>query len=220
MPSIDVKGVYFINLDIRPDRLEHMQNQLKNCKWAVTRIPAVRLENEPEELGYKLIPRLEGKKHVVSIWLSHRKALESALLDDVDGSVILLEDDVRVDSNFWSNEFELPEELASNWEILFFSPRYRVNSNGPLNNQTGSKWLKAPMGQGPVLLNSIRSKYVCTGAHFVVFKNSTVIKKVLEKMDTMEELYDVDLFYLGSFKTYGIDNPKIGTASVLGSDHH
>tara|TARA_R110001592_G_scaffold39563_1_gene130242 strand:+ start:1352 stop:2014 length:663 start_codon:yes stop_codon:yes gene_type:complete len=220
VPSLYVKGVYFINLDIRPDRLENMHKQLSSCKWDVTRVPAVRLEKEPAEIGYKLIPRLEGKKHVLSIWLSHRKALELALTNVQNEALILLEDDVKIDSTFWKDKLELPEKLPENWEILFFSPRFRVNKNGPLKNQTGSKWLKAPFGKEPVLLNSVRSKYVCTGAHFVVFRNSSVIKKVIEKMDSMDEIYDVDLFYLGSFKTFGIDNPKITTNSSLGSDHH
>lgn len=220
MPAIDVDNVFFINLDFRTDRLDHIKQQVKSCKWGVTRISATRLnDGDLERKSLKLQPQLAGKIHVASIWLSHRDALSAAIAKGRDGASILLEDDVKIADNFWTETLKLPDGLPDDWEIIFLSPRYRVNPNGPLKGHTGKKWLDAPSGDKPVLLKSLRGKYIMTGAHFVVFRNNQVIQKVLDKMSSTSELYDVDRFYLAEFNTYGIDNKKVGTGH-LGSDHH
>ena len=218
MSTIDVEGVFFINLDSRTDRLENITRQVRDCHWDVSRISAIRLEDEIGDLVLKLQPHLGDKVHVASIWLSHQKALKAALKNSNNGAIILLEDDVRVSDQFWSDKLQLPDNLPEDWEIIFFSPRYRVNKNGPLKDYNGKKWLDAPHGTEPVLLRSLRGKYVMTGAHFVVFKDSQVIRKVLDRMALTNEVYDVDRFYLAEFNTYGIDNKKIGTGP-FGSDH-
>ena len=219
MSSINIDAVFYINLDFRTDRLENINRQLRDCRWDTKRISAVRLEGSANDAGLKLQPQLEGKTHVASIWLSHQKALNEALKQDNGGAFILLEDDVRIADDFWSDTLQVSESLPKDWDIIFFSPRYRVNKNGPLKDYVGKKWLDAPTGKDPVLLRSLRGKYIMTGAHFVVFKNAAVIEKVLKKMAALPEIYDVDRFYLAEFNTYGIDNKKIGTGP-FGSDHH
>ncbi len=218
MSATQIDGVFYINLDFRIDRQENMARQLKNCKWPVSRISAVRLENGPQEAGIKLQPQLAERIHVASIWLSHKVAIENAIEAGQSGASILLEDDVRVADSFWSDELNLPDSLPEDWEIIFYSPRYRVNKNGPLKDYKGKKWMDAPHGDKPVLLKKLRGTYIMTGAHFVVFKNRTVMGSVLDKMIATEEVYDVDRFYMAEFNTYGIDSKLIGTGP-FGSDH-
>ena len=220
MPSeIEIDRVYFINLAMRSDRLKHMRRQLKQCSWPTERIEAIRLEEDPVDLGLKVIPRLEGQRHFVGIWLSHRKALEAASGRDEEGAFILLEDDVRVRPDMWGAKLSLSVSLKSDWEILLLSPRYRKNLAQSNNSEpSGRKWIKAPLGDQPVLLRSIRSKFICSGAHFCVFRNKDVVHKVLALMAACDRLYDVDLFYISRFITYGVDDERVTTAHY-GSDH-
>lgn len=218
MSNVNVSNLFYINLDFRKDRKENIERQLKKCKWKATRVSAVRLEKDASEIGLKLQPHLVEKIHVAGIWQSHKVVLQKSLESQKEGVTILLEDDVRVDDGFWSEKLNLPKELPNDWEIILYSPRYRVNRNGPLKDYKGKKWLDAPTGTKPALLKKLRGKYIMTGAHFVVFNGNEVIRKVLTQMNQVDEVYDVDRFYLGEFNTYGIDEMKIGTGP-FGSDH-
>lgn len=217
--EITVSQLFFINLAMRTDRLAHMRAQLEGCRWPVQRIEAVRLQEDPRNLGYEVVARLEGKRHFVGIWLSHRRALEAALEVEQPGAVILLEDDVSINTDLWSSELSLPAVLNSDWEILLLSPRYRLPRGSANSTQTRNKWIKRPFGDQPILLSSARRKYVCSGAHFCVFRDQDVIRRTLTKMDACEALYDVDLFYITQLKTYGLEDARVATAHY-GSDHH
>ena len=217
--AIEIVRVYFINLATRIDRLNHMRKQLEKCSWPTERIEAIRLTEDPIDLGLKVIPRLEGQRHFVGIWLSHRKALEAASRRDEEGAFILLEDDVLVRPDMWVTKLSLSVNLKSDWEILLLSPRYRNNLARVTNPEPSArKWIKAPLGSQPVLLRSIRSKFICSGAHFCVFRNKDVVHKVLALMTACDQLYDVDLFYLSRFITYGVYDERVTTAHY-GSDH-
>ncbi len=217
--NIGVSQVYFINLASRTDRLDHMNRQLEGCQWPVERVEAVRLEQDPKELGYEVLPRLQGQWHVVSIWLSHLKALETAVRQKESGAIVILEDDVRIRPEMWSDEISLCTTVNADWDIIFLSPRYRANPTANSGSgHTRRKWISAPFGAAPVLLKTIRSRFICTGAHFCIFKSGEVVRTVVSAMRACKELYDVDLFYLSQFQTYGVDDPRVATAP-LGSDH-
>lgn len=220
MPTeIDVSRVYFINLASRTDRLEHMHRQLKGCPWPVERVEAVRLDQDPRELGYEVLPRLQGQWHFVGIWLSHMRALENAMEHGEPGAIIVLEDDVRIRPDLWATRLSLSAKVAGPWDIIFLSPRYRQNTNGKtMSHSKVRKWVKVPFGTQPVLLQSIRSSFVCTGAHFCIFHDLDTVRKVVSLMKECPQLCDVDLFYLSQFRTYGLDDPRISTAA-LGTDH-
>lgn len=219
--EIEISHVYFINLPTRLDRLEHMYEQLKYCSWSWSRVEAIRLEKPAEELGFELIPRLKGKTHVVSIWLSHRKALQTVLDTGGTSSFLILEDDVQIQPEIWGQTLSLRCDLPTDWEILLISPRFRIRNLDTEGKPIGWgwKWLKAPFGQKAVLLCEIPKEFVCTGAHFVIFRDLNTIRKVVNEMDACHQLFDVDLFYLLRFKTYGIEDERVGTRP-LGSDHH
>lgn len=216
--EIQIARTYFINLAMRTDRLAHMQVQLEGCHWPVERIEAIRLDKSPQEMGYDVVPRLRGQCHFVGIWLSHRKALERALETEDAGAFILLEDDVKIQPEVWAPSLKLRANLRSDWEILLLSPRFR-EPREPGTPAAPNKWIKAPYGKEAVLLKSARRKYVCSGAHFCVFRNKDVVRKVLSRMDECEQLYDVDLFYITQFRTYGVHDDRVSTAHY-GSDHN
>lgn len=217
--DIGVSRVYFINLASRTDRLDHMRRQLKGCQWPVERVEAVRLKQDPQKIGYKLLPRLQGQWHVVSIWLSHMKAIESAAGRHEPGAILILEDDVSIRPETWAGKLSFQVNLPNQWEVLFISPRYRKNAQRNVSSsQEGKKWIKAPFGSKPVLLQSVRSSYVCTGAHFCVVRDVETAKTILTTMQQISQVYDVDLFYLSQFRTYGIEDSRVTTAP-FGSDH-
>lgn len=176
------------------------------------------MQENPRNLGFEVVPRLAGQHHFVGIWLSHRKALETALDAPDPGAFVLLEDDVSIDPKLWTSQLELGARPGSDWEIILLSPRYRRPRN-KVQKSEPNKWIKAPFGQKPILLREARREYVCTGAHFCIFRNKKIIEKVIKAMDDCTALYDVDLFYITQFNTYGLHDNRVTTAHY-GSDHN
>jgi glycosyl transferase family 25 len=72
----DIKHIYYINLDKRPDRRSHFENQMKMLKWDAIRFPAI--ENSIGALGCSL---------------SHLKLLEYAKNNKLD-HILIMEDDI------------------------------------------------------------------------------------------------------------------------------
>ena len=216
--TFNVAQVFYINLESRADRREHMCRQLAPCSWPIERVEAVRIDRDPKELGINILPRLAGQRGFVGIWLSHRMAIERALKIERDGVIVILEDDVKISPNFWTERLKLHKDLPSDWEIVLISPRHRRNLSATNAPGVGPKWIRDPFAGAPTLLRSKRGQFVTTGAHFVVFRSKAIAGKVLAEMDACPELYDVDLFYLQGFQTYAIHNSLVSTES-LGSDH-
>jgi hypothetical protein len=194
-----------------------MCQQLAPCSWPIERVEAVRLDRDPKELGIKVLPRLAGQRGFVGIWLSHRMAIERALKIEREGVIVLLEDDVKIAPKFWTERLNLNENIPIDWEILLISPRHRRNISD--KNAIGPKWIHNPFAGAPTLLRSKRGQFITTGAHFVVFRSKAIAGKVLAEMDACTEIYDVDLFYIHGFRTYGIHNNLVSTEH-LGSDHN
>lgn len=216
--KIKIDHVYFINLDDRQDRLNHMESQLSACPWPHSRISAIRLESEPEKIGLKMVPSLQGRRSVASIWLSHQKALEEALNHGGTDSFIILEDDVHIGQAYWKKAFTLPQSLPKNWDMILLSPKYRSRNKDLEGQEKRKKFIRAPVGQSPVLMKGAMKEYICTGAHFFVFRSRLIIERILKKMKGTQKLYHVDRFYMRETKSYGIYFPEIW-AGGLGSDH-
>ena len=206
--------IFYINLDMRPDREKHMRKTLAPCPCPVQRISGIRLNAPPERLGLQMIPRLEGEAGVAGIFLSHLRVLEEAVSAGIKGGIAVLEDDVRIDPAFW--RMELSEILPPfDHDILFLSPRYRLKQKDEKGN---SIFVTAPFGPGFVDLAEAMKSHIVTGAHFLIFPSPDAVRKAIVKMKACKELVDVDLFFILNLRCFGIHLDAVGTAP-LGSDH-
>ncbi len=206
--------VSYINLEFRDDRNSHMLNTLSACPYPYKKIAGIRLDQPPEKRGLKMIPRLEGAAGVAGIFMSHCRALEDAINSGVDGKFALLEDDVRINKEFWDLDVE-EILLETDFDILFLSPRYKAK----IPNIDGKKpFVPTPFGLRLVDMTSALNDYIITGAHFLVFRDRATIENTLRKLRNCDELMDVDLFYLLNANCCGIHLDCVGTAS-LGSNH-
>lgn len=109
-------NIYWINLDRRPDRKEHMEQILINNKENSFRIQAVDYKNN--FFPYTVIqhPKLNGGEHGCTC--SHIKALHYFLTISTDEYCFIAEDDLCNNySHYWQNEHY---ELLKNedYEIL------------------------------------------------------------------------------------------------------
>ena len=82
--------IYFINLDVRPDRKSTFLEQFKNSNLIVERIEAV----SSEYLNHEVAP-----PSVSACWLSHQKAFRR-FTQSKDKYALIFEDDAQVDSKF------------------------------------------------------------------------------------------------------------------------
>lgn len=201
--------VSYINLDFRKDRKTHMEGMLRSCPYPTSRVSAVRLRKLPKELGITMKPGMESAAGVASIFMSHKKALENALESGVESEFVLLEDDVQINKGFWDVDIDryFPKE---GFDIVFLSPRVKLRKDK-------SKRVVYDKSEVIDLSTEIRTKYI-TGAHFLIFKNRSVIEKALKMMSECQEIYDVDVFYIRAMSCCGIFTPDVRVAS-LGSDH-
>ena len=213
--SVSVDQVLYINLDHRTDRMEHMRSILSESPWPVKRIPGIQFRSA-EEAGGDV-----GKSvAVLGIWRSHLNALRRGLDLIRNESLVLLQDDVRIDSGFLRNGLVLPTTPPDNWEIILLSPRYRARIPIIDSQPDSRKWIRKPFGNKPVRLREAYRKYnyICNGAHFCIFRNMKVIENVVRTMDDTEFKTNFDLFCVLQFKTFGIHVDEVGTAG-FGSDH-
>lgn len=212
--NMDLSNAYitYINLDSREDRRTFMVDQLSRSGLPYHRTKAVRIDKDPEELGYKPLPRLQGQRNFLGIWLSHRTALETAVLSGHEGPYVILEDDVRINEKIWSKGVAAPP--GDGWEILLLSPRFRKR----VREEGERKWSPWPFEGEYVELARAQEEYICTGAHFCIVKSKSAALRIIEKMDESEYVYDVDLFYVKNTKSFGIREKKVSTAD-MGSDH-
>ena len=98
-----IKNVYYINLENRPDRKEHAENELKSLGWNPTRFNAVKLENGA--LGCST---------------SHLKCLELAKSEGLD-HILICEDDITfLNIDTLKDSLEKFHNSGIQWDFLFF----------------------------------------------------------------------------------------------------
>ncbi len=212
-----VAGVYYINLDHRSDRNEHMQRLLKYCPWPYSRVPAVRLRVEPGAAGYRLAERHREQPHVASIFLSHQRSLLTALSADNDGLSIVMEDDLQIDPALFRLSSTDLSPLPSDWDVVLVSVRYRERPREPGQPVT---WLQHPYGPGLVSARRVTPDIIVTGAHFCIFQNRAAIARILTKMGKVTEIEDLDIWYIKNTNCFYLHSDLVGTKPSLGSNHH
>lgn len=108
----DIKHIFYINLDHRVDRKEHVEKQLVNVGLnGFQRFNAIRMENG-----------------AVGCSMSHLKLLQTALKKDYE-HILILEDDItfldpelfKVQLNTFFKEHSKKEQQNSSWDVILFA---------------------------------------------------------------------------------------------------
>ena len=127
IPNIDYSfnnyfpNLYYINLDKRSDRRQHMQKTLSNINLSANRFPAVPSDSR----GYEA--RLACKE-------SHKNLIETAIKNNFN-NICILEDDCLFIDNFHELFEKNIRFLPINWDILYIGhcfgsgSEYRIGEN-------------------------------------------------------------------------------------------
>lgn len=117
----DITNIFYINLDHRTDRKEHVEMQLKLLGITGTRFSAIKMENG-----------------AIGCSMSHLKLLQMALKTNLD-HILILEDDIEfLDPNLFKKQLnaffkEQQNNNSSNWDVILFAgnnmPPYETINN-------------------------------------------------------------------------------------------
>lgn len=199
-----IDSIHFINLDRRPDRRAHIEACLAEAPVPPRRIAAIELTTPPEAQGIRMCRQFEGNSAIASIFLSHRKAVGSAIEQVKDGLSIVIEDDCHFPKRLWKEDLGL-EGLPEDWLLAVISPRFRrlgIPDRRPrltfwqrLNPFRERYWQKPLQEKAAKSTRDLAQDFIITGAHFLVFRNRWALETAIERMDAVEALYHVDHFF-------------------------
>jgi glycosyl transferase family 25 len=101
----DIKHAFYINLDHRTDRKEHVEKELNIIGVNATRFEAIKMENG-----------------AIGCSMSHLKILQTALKNGFD-HVLVVEDDIKFLSppKFISSFNKFLEKHGNNWDVILFA---------------------------------------------------------------------------------------------------
>jgi GR25 family glycosyltransferase involved in LPS biosynthesis len=114
--------IYYINLDRRPDRKNHMEKQLDNFNLSATRVQAF----DGKTLKWKKEYGVWSKywnEGAFACCLSHRQALTDAYNKNYE-KILILEDDAVLDQDFFKSLDKAWDDLPSNWHMLYLSANH------------------------------------------------------------------------------------------------
>jgi glycosyl transferase family 25 len=101
----DITNAFYINLEHRTDRKEHVEQQLHNIGIKATRFNAIKMENG-----------------AIGCSMSHLKILQDALKNDLN-HVLIVEDDITfLDAELFKKQINKFFELHGNdWDVVLFA---------------------------------------------------------------------------------------------------
>ena len=101
----DIKNAFYINLEHRTDRKEHVENELNNIGIKTTRFNAIKMTNG-----------------AIGCSLSHLKILEDAKKNKLD-HILIVEDDITfLDPSLFKTQINKFFELHNNnWDVILFA---------------------------------------------------------------------------------------------------
>jgi glycosyl transferase family 25 len=101
----DIKHAYYINLDHRQDRKQHVEEQLRNVGINATRFNAIKMQNG-----------------AVGCSMSHLKILQDAHSKNLD-HVLIVEDDITfLDPELFKTQFQRFLEIhKNNWDVVLLA---------------------------------------------------------------------------------------------------
>lgn len=101
----DIKHAFYINLEHRTDRKEHVEKQLDNIGIQADRFNAIRMDNG-----------------AIGCSISHLKLLQYALKNNLDHILIVEDDILFLDPEKFKSQFNKFIELhGNNWEVILFA---------------------------------------------------------------------------------------------------
>jgi len=121
-----IAATFVINLDRDVKRLAHMQEQARAIGLTFERVPAVYLDQVPSAIRPYLFDPA-GRPHgallpaEIGCYASHLGILKRVVAHNIDGPVLVLEDDVVLHESFHAVLAEALAHLPRNWDILRLS---------------------------------------------------------------------------------------------------
>jgi GR25 family glycosyltransferase involved in LPS biosynthesis len=101
---VDIKHAYYINLENRKDRKEHVEHELVNIGIKAERFNAIKLENG-----------------AIGCSLSHLKCLQNAKENNWD-HVLICEDDITfLNKELFINQLNNFFKSTDNWDVILFA---------------------------------------------------------------------------------------------------
>ena len=199
---MEIKHIYFINLDRRKDRHENIKAELQKINIPHTRISGVDLhpvfENAVARAG--TIKRVIG---IHGIYFSHLKALRQALATDTisnEDYFAVLEDDISIDDSLLKKLHGLI--LPEGYDMFFLDP-------------FGKKTNKISPDQLYVEINGVWPEW--GGAHFCIIQKRKIPKLI--HMLTNYSICDIDNMYMRELKCCSIELGCVAQqVHVFGSD--
>lgn len=114
--------VYYINLDRRSDRREHMDKQLRKFGLSANRVAAVDGKNVQWKPEYGVISNY-WNNGAFAYCLSYRVAIVDAMKKGYD-NVLILDDDCVFQDNMWEILEKAQAELPEDWHMLYFGANH------------------------------------------------------------------------------------------------
>lgn len=100
----DIKHIYYINLDYRTDRKEHVETQLSLIGLKGTRFNAIRT-----------------KQGAIGCTMSHLKLLENAIINNFE-HILIIEDDITfLDPSLFIKQFNKCLSNQKDWDVIILS---------------------------------------------------------------------------------------------------
>ena len=100
----DIKNAFYINLEHRTDRKEHVEKELENIGLKVQRFNAIKMKNG-----------------AIGCSMSHLKILEDAKKNKLD-HVLIVEDDITfLDPELFKNQINKFLKLHDNWDVILLA---------------------------------------------------------------------------------------------------
>jgi len=111
-----IKNVYYINLETRPDRKEHAENELRSLGWNPKRFNAIKLSNGA--LGCST---------------SHLRCLELAKSEDLE-HILICEDDITfLNKDLFKNQLNNFLSANKSWDVILIAGN-NMGSIIPISN--------------------------------------------------------------------------------------
>ena len=201
--------VYVINLDIRPDRMEQVNEILSHYNINYKRISGVYLKDKYTDVINNRT-RTSSLGHLGCI-LSHVKCCQDAI-DNNYNRILVLEDDITFVKNHIDNiNFkELYNEIqTTDWDLFYLGATFNtklIQLTAHLDKPSGEVWATQSIGYNKNMIAKITSKIPSDPAYYM-------------EENRLAKVLPIDVIYDKSFKNNRVViNPIICVQNTTASD--